>query len=60
MKNLSVIAVIAMMIAGCSTSTQSSSEETVADAAEIATTISFTKAPASPSYPDATLTKNDL
>ena len=52
----------ALLAAGCSTSSSSSGEESAAaETPEVAAApITLTKAPASPEFPDATLTKTDL
>ena len=51
---------IAMIAVGCSTSSSSSESSTEAQTEEVASSITLTKAPASPDFPDATLTKSDL
>ncbi len=51
---------IAMLAFGCTTSSSSSESATEAETEEVAAPITLTKAPASPEFPDATLTKSDL
>lgn len=59
MKNLSTMAIIVMAAFGCTTSSKNT-EETSKAPEETMESITLTKAPASPEFPDATLTKNDL
>jgi len=61
-KNLSAIALILSIAIGCSTSSSTGSEEAAeaSEAVEAVAAITVAKAPASPEFPDATLTKTDL
>jgi hypothetical protein len=58
MKNLTSLLIISIL-AAC-TSTQSSDEKSSSDQQTIGPAITLTKAPTSPEYPDATLTKTDI
>ena len=61
MKNLLILGLIAITAFSCSPTSSTGETETEETAVEeVAAPIVLTKAPASPEYPDATLTKTDL
>lgn len=60
MKNLSIIALSGIITIGCSTSSGNSDKSSTAGAEDPISSITLTKAPSSPEFPDATLTKANL